>query len=115
MESMRLKPVERIDGEIFLPGSKSLSNRALLLAALAEGRTEITNLLDSDDVRRMLDALNRLGVPLELSQDRMRCVVIGAGGGLSPQLTPWKFTSAMPARLSGRFARCSAWAGVSFP
>ena len=45
-----------------LPGSKSISNRVLLLAALAEGRTEITGLLDSDDTRVMLTALRQLGV-----------------------------------------------------
>ena len=47
MESLTLNPIGKIDGEINLPGSKSLSNRALLLAALAEGETKITNLLDS--------------------------------------------------------------------
>ena len=49
-------------GEMSLPGSKSISNRVLLLAALAEGRTEITGLLDSDDTRVMLTALRQLGV-----------------------------------------------------
>ena len=46
MKTLTLKPISKIDGEINLPGSKSLSNRALLLAALAEGTTKITNLLD---------------------------------------------------------------------
>ncbi|PAX96193.1 3-phosphoshikimate 1-carboxyvinyltransferase, partial [Bordetella pertussis] len=49
-------------GEVALPGSKSISNRVLLLAALAEGSTEITGLLDSDDTRVMLAALRQLGV-----------------------------------------------------
>ena len=49
MESLRIEPIAKVNGEINLPGSKSLSNRALLLAALAEGVTEIRNLLDSDD------------------------------------------------------------------
>ncbi|MCJ9710666.1 3-phosphoshikimate 1-carboxyvinyltransferase, partial [Bordetella hinzii] len=43
-------------GVVALPGSKSISNRVLLIAALAEGRTEITGLLDSDDTRVMLAA-----------------------------------------------------------
>jgi len=80
MESLRLKPVKKIEGDIFLPGSKSLSNRALLLAALAEGWTEITNLLDADDIRRMLEALRQLGIAWELSEDRTRCLVPGNGG-----------------------------------
>ena len=51
-------------GTVQLPGSKSISNRILLLAALAEGTTEIHDLLASDDTARMLDALTRLGVPI---------------------------------------------------
>jgi len=51
-------------GTVALPGSKSISNRVLLLAALAEGTTEITGLLDSDDTRVMLAALRQLGVPV---------------------------------------------------
>ncbi|ECC3646414.1 3-phosphoshikimate 1-carboxyvinyltransferase, partial [Salmonella enterica subsp. enterica] len=54
MESLTLQPIARVDGAINLPGSKSVSNRALLLAALACGKTALTNLLDSDDVRHML-------------------------------------------------------------
>ena len=50
MKAITLEPISRIEGEINLPGSKSLSNRALLLAALAKGTTTVTNLLDSDDI-----------------------------------------------------------------
>jgi 3-phosphoshikimate 1-carboxyvinyltransferase len=49
-------------GTVRLPGSKSISNRVLLLAALAEGETEVRDLLASDDTERMLDALKALGV-----------------------------------------------------
>ena len=49
-------------GTIRLPGSKSISNRVLLLAALAEGETEVRDLLASDDTARMLEALQTLGV-----------------------------------------------------
>ncbi|MCM8594389.1 bifunctional 3-phosphoshikimate 1-carboxyvinyltransferase/cytidylate kinase [Accumulibacter sp.] len=55
----------RARGTIQLPGSKSISNRVLLLAALADGATELYDLLVSDDTRRMLDALDRLGVRVE--------------------------------------------------
>lgn len=61
MKAITLEPISRIEGEINLPGSKSLSNRALLLAALAKGTTTVTNLLDSDDIRHMLNALKALG------------------------------------------------------
>lgn len=80
MEQLRLEPINRIDGEINLPGSKSLSNRALLLAALAEGETLLTNLLDSEDIRHMLTALAKLGVRYQLSEDKTQCKVSGLGG-----------------------------------
>jgi len=80
MERLRLDPVAYVEGEVCLPGSKSLSNRALLLAALAEGTTTVTNLLDSDDTRYMLDALAKLGVTYTLSEDRTTCRIEGRGG-----------------------------------
>ena len=80
MNSITLKPIKHIDGEVNLPGSKSLSNRALLIAALAEGTTKITNLLESDDTRHMLNALKLLGVEYRLSEDKTECTVIGNGG-----------------------------------
>ncbi len=77
MDSLTLSPIAKIDGKINLPGSKSLSNRALLLAALADGETEITNLLASDDIAHMLTALQKLGVAYQLSADKTRCTVVG--------------------------------------
>ena len=65
METLALTPATRAAGTVKLPGSKSISNRTLLLAALAEGTTHIRDLLASDDTARMLDALKILGVPLE--------------------------------------------------
>ncbi|ECV2455299.1 3-phosphoshikimate 1-carboxyvinyltransferase [Salmonella enterica subsp. enterica serovar Infantis] len=82
MESLTLQPIARVDGAINLPGSKSVSNRALLLAALACGKTVLTNLLDSDDVHHMLNALSALGINYTLSADRTRCDITGNGGPL---------------------------------
>ncbi|EKI6425484.1 3-phosphoshikimate 1-carboxyvinyltransferase [Salmonella enterica] len=82
MESLTLQPIARVDGAINLPGSKSVSNRALFLAALACGKTVLTNLLDSDDVRHMLNALSALGINYTLSADRTRCDITGNGGPL---------------------------------
>ncbi|WP_369434566.1 3-phosphoshikimate 1-carboxyvinyltransferase [Psychromonas sp. MME1] len=79
MEQLLLNPIAKVDGDINLPGSKSLSNRALLLAALAQGTTTLTNLLDSDDIRHMLNALTKLGVKYHLSDDKKQCVVEGLG------------------------------------
>ena len=85
MNSITLNPIAYIDGEITLPGSKSLSNRALLLAALAKGTTTITNLLDSDDVRHMLNALKALGVQYQLSEDKTVCEIQGNSGAFEWQ------------------------------
>jgi len=57
MDYLDLPPLRRAAGTVRLPGSKSISNRTLLLAALAEGTTDIHDLLDSDDTRVMLDGL----------------------------------------------------------
>ncbi|BBO60068.1 3-phosphoshikimate 1-carboxyvinyltransferase [Mycoavidus sp. B2-EB] len=62
MKHLDLGPYTYAGGTVQLPGSKSISNRALLLAALASGKTVIANLLEADDTRVMLDALTQLGV-----------------------------------------------------
>ena len=82
MNTLTLDSIAKIDGVVNLPGSKSLSNRALLLAALAEGTTKITNLLESDDTRHMLGALKQLGIEYTLSEDKTECTVIGNGGAI---------------------------------
>ncbi len=82
MNTLTLKPISKINGEINLPGSKSLSNRALLVAALAQGTTRITNLLESDDTRHMLNALKQLGIKYTLSENKTECIVIGNAGAI---------------------------------
>lgn len=82
MQSLTLPPISHVNGSINLPGSKSVSNRALLLAAMAKGTTHLTNLLDSDDIRHMLTALHALGIDYSLSEDRTQCRVTGIGGAL---------------------------------
>ena len=83
MNTLTLKPIVKIEGTINLPGSKSLSNRALLLAALAEGTTTISNLLESDDTRHMLHALKQLGIKYTLSEDKTECTIVGNAGAIS--------------------------------
>ncbi|MDT0581411.1 MULTISPECIES: 3-phosphoshikimate 1-carboxyvinyltransferase [Alteromonadaceae] len=83
MESLTLEPINAVAGEVNVPGSKSLSNRALLLAAVSTGTTTLTNLLDSDDIRHMLNALSALGVQFDLSPDKTKCTVQGMGGRFS--------------------------------
>jgi 3-phosphoshikimate 1-carboxyvinyltransferase len=64
VEFLDLAPIRRLSGTVRLPGSKSISNRILLLAAIASGTTRILDLLESDDTRYMLEALGKLGVRL---------------------------------------------------
>jgi len=66
MNTLTLQPIKKISGEMHLPGSKSISNRVLLLAALAQGTSLVHNLLDSDDTRRMIEALQALDVGIEV-------------------------------------------------
>ena len=62
------------------PGSKSITNRALPLAALASGRSVLTGVLNSDDTQYMIESLRRLGVQIETDWDHHRVIVDGCGG-----------------------------------
>lgn len=75
-----LPPLANAAGNVTLPGSKSISNRVLLLAALCEGVTHIHDLLDSDDTRVMLAALEALGCAMQREGNSLR--LTGLGGRL---------------------------------
>jgi 3-phosphoshikimate 1-carboxyvinyltransferase len=77
-----LEPVMHVEGTVRLPGSKSISNRTLLLAALSEGTTTIHDLLASDDTLVMLGALRELGIGWE--QLDARTHIVHGGGGVLP-------------------------------
>jgi len=77
-------PLVAAGGTVRLPGSKSISNRVLLLAALAQGTTTVHDLLDSDDTRVMLDALAALGCGLDRSGGTLR--IAGLGGRLGDEV-----------------------------
>ncbi len=79
MNWLDLPYVKSAHGTVQLPGSKSISNRILLLAALAEGTTQIQDLLASDDTARMLDALTKLGISITQTGEHDYSV-IGARG-----------------------------------
>lgn len=78
MRVLELEPIRRVAGTVRLPGSKSISNRALLLSALARGDTRLVGLLDADDTRIMRDALAQLGVACVRDSDAT--TVRGTGG-----------------------------------
>ncbi|HVB48667.1 MAG TPA: 3-phosphoshikimate 1-carboxyvinyltransferase [Burkholderiales bacterium] len=82
MRSLELGPIRRIAGTVRLPGSKSISNRVLLLAALAHRDTLVRELLEADDTSVMLEALARLGIRWErVAEHSMR---VAGGGGTFP-------------------------------
>ncbi|MEP6998779.1 MAG: 3-phosphoshikimate 1-carboxyvinyltransferase [Betaproteobacteria bacterium] len=80
-----IAPITRMAGSLRLPGSKSISNRSLLLAALARGATELTGLLDADDVDRMRESLRLLGVRIEPGAADETCIVHGIAGAFPVQ------------------------------
>jgi 3-phosphoshikimate 1-carboxyvinyltransferase len=88
--ALTLPPIARARGTVKLPGSKSISNRTLLLAALAEGTTTLDDVLHADDTDRMLDALAALGVRIDGARGEGQCIVHGAGGRL-PERTAGLF------------------------
>ena len=84
---LTIPPIASLNGVVTLPGSKSLSNRCLLLAALAGGQTRVENLLESDDIRYMLGALDTLGVPVLRDElDKTTVVVTGQDGPIHSPL-----------------------------
>jgi len=76
----RVHPVRSFGGTVRLPGSKSITNRALLMAALAEGTSIIRNALDCDDSRYLLEALGALGIETRRGDGEETILVRGAGG-----------------------------------
>lgn len=113
MTEIEIQPVRRpIVGSIRPPGSKSLTNRALVVAALASGITKLTGVLDSRDTAVMIDSLRRLGISVEQSQESCSAVVTGCGGRISARSadlwlensgTSIRFLTAMCALGHGRF------------
>ena len=79
LPDIKIGPFKRAQGSIVLPGSKSISNRALLLAALSSGTTTLKNLLDADDTQVMRNALRQLGLTV-IDQENQVCIVEGCGG-----------------------------------
>ena len=83
-EFLDLPTLQSAAGTVVLPGSKSISNRVLLLAALSEGTTEIHDLLDSDDTRVMLVALEQLGCTIAREGAVLRLTGLGQRAPASP-------------------------------
>ncbi len=99
-EVYEIRPLARPpDTEVAIPGSKSLTNRALVAAGLSRGRSTLTGVLDADDTRAMLAGLEALGVGIVRSRDATTVTVEGVAG--NPPVTDAR----IDARLSGTTAR----------
>ena len=82
-DSITIQPIKAFRASVCPPGSKSLTNRALILAALAEGKTTLHGVLFSDDSRVMMDGLKALGVPLEIDEDNLTVSINGQCGSFN--------------------------------
>ena len=81
-DSIEIRPTGPLHGTIRPPGSKSITNRALVCAALADGESLLTAALDSDDTRVMIESLGRLGIAVEYDPAAAAVRVVGCGGRL---------------------------------
>ena len=75
---IKLKPSNLRSGQLNLPGSKSISNRILLLSSLAKGNTIIKNLLFSDDTEFMISSLKKLGIYIKINKRLNQCIIKGS-------------------------------------
>ena len=79
-DAIEIRPTGPLHGTIRPPGSKSITNRALVCAALADGESLLTGALDSDDTRVMIESLGRLGIEVEDDPAAAAVRVVGCGG-----------------------------------
>src|SRR5687768_15229257 len=80
-DSLEITPIDGpIRARVRPPGSKSITNRALVCAALADGYSKLAGALDSEDTRVMIDGLRRLGIGIEAMDGGKTLIVEGAGG-----------------------------------
>jgi 3-phosphoshikimate 1-carboxyvinyltransferase len=82
LDRLPIAPLDSFEATLSPPGSKSLTNRALLLAALAKGRSKLTGVLFADDTRRMIEALQALGFQLKIDEASATVTIKGARGGI---------------------------------
>tara|TARA_R110002111_G_scaffold247140_4_gene310152 strand:+ start:47620 stop:48960 length:1341 start_codon:yes stop_codon:yes gene_type:complete len=112
-KTYRVKPVDGpVQGSVRPPGSKSITNRALIVAALSEGTTQLTGVLDCQDTQVMIQSLNRLGVKVKHDAAKCTAEVKGCGGKI-PQTsaslwlansgTSIRFLTALCATGEGKF------------
>ena len=112
METYAVRPLKCKDIKVTVPGSKSITNRALLLAALTDGECTLKGTLFSDDSRYFLKSLRSLGFQVEENEDTKIVKVVGCGGKIPQQTgtiyvgsagTAARFLTAMLGLSSGEY------------
>ena len=92
--------VEPPNARLGLPGSKSITNRALVVAGLADGESDLSGVLFSEDTHVMMDSLQKMGVEIRQKPDDLSVLIRGTGGSLqSPEETIWVHQSGTTARF----------------
>ncbi|MDD5546731.1 MAG: 3-phosphoshikimate 1-carboxyvinyltransferase [Candidatus Omnitrophica bacterium] len=79
MSSATIRPAKRLRGSLTLPGDKSISHRAVMLASLANGTSVIKNILHSDDTLTTIEAFRALGIDINIKEDHDEITIIGRG------------------------------------
>jgi 3-phosphoshikimate 1-carboxyvinyltransferase len=96
---MKFEPIKRVNGELNLPGDKSISHRAVLFSALAEGVSEIYNLSDGEDVNSTINCIVQLGAGVEIRKNSIRISGKGFNGLSKPEKDLYACNSGTTARL----------------
>ena len=111
-DTIEIEPTGPLRGSIRPPGSKSITNRAMVCAALASGESVLSGALDSEDTRVMIDALRELGLEVEHDAAASRVRLVGSGGSLPASRadlyvansgTTMRFLTAMVTVARGRY------------
>lgn len=111
-DEIQITPRGPVDAQLRPPGSKSITNRALVCAALAKGRSTLDGVLDSEDTQVMVDAMRQLGMDVRWDRAAQRVEVVGCGGSIpvrdtdlfvANSGTTMRFLTAMLAVCPGRF------------
>ena len=111
MESIEIQPVlGPIVGSIRPPGSKSITNRAMIIAALADGKSTLTGVLDSEDTQVMIDSLRRLGFDVAHNAENSTATIAGQGGRI-PNPTAGLFVENSGTSIRFLTALCALGAG----
>ena len=102
-----------LHAKVILPGSKSITLRALLLAALADGVSEISGMRISQDIQTLVSALRQLGIMAQLDEKNRSCIIAGCNGKFpKKQATIWCSASKTTALFL--LAACGATPGVFY-